>query len=107
MPLKVPHRYNLKNNGMLPHRLFLEKDWRAVTAWLVAAIVFARVVMPMSLLMPLGLSEITICGAHGVETILVDQDMNRINPDAPPRPETAHCGTSHPERIFARPGAPR
>lgn len=41
---------------------------------------------------PMGISKLTICGGHGVETIFVDQDMNRVNPDAPPAPGAEHCG---------------
>ncbi|MCK9993894.1 MAG: hypothetical protein Dbin4_02414 [Alphaproteobacteria bacterium] len=78
--------------GLRSNPLSWKQNWRLATALLAAALLLARSLTPMSLLMPMGLSEITICGAHGVETILVDQDMNRVNPDTPPRPDTAHCG---------------
>jgi hypothetical protein len=42
--------------------------------------------------MPAGVSEITICGAHGLETILIDQDMNRVTPDLVRKQEAGHCG---------------
>lgn len=42
--------------------------------------------------MPQGLSELVICGAHGAETILVDQDMNRVHPDARIKDDASHCG---------------
>ncbi len=51
-----------------------------------------RVALPMSMMIPQGLSELIICSAHGVETILVDQDMNRVNPDAPSQGDAEHCG---------------
>lgn len=78
--------------GLRSNPLSWKQNWRLATALLAAALLLARSLTPMGLLMPVGLSEITICGAHGVETILVDQDMNRVNPDAPPRPDTEHCG---------------
>ncbi|MFZ5932262.1 MAG: DUF2946 family protein [Pseudomonadota bacterium] len=65
---------------------------RPILGWIAAAVLLARAVLPMSMMMPSGLSELVICGVHGVETILVDQDMNRVNPDAPPRPDAEHCG---------------
>ena len=65
---------------------------RPILGWIAAAVLLVRTVLPMSMMMPLGLSELTICGGHGVETILVDQDMNRVNPDAPSRADAEHCG---------------
>ena len=65
---------------------------RPILGWIAAAVLLVRAVLPMSMMMPLGLSELVICGVHGVETILVDQDMNRVNPDTPPRPDAEHCG---------------
>ncbi len=72
--------------------LFRACDWRILVGGIATIIIFARAVLPMSMMMPLGLSELTICGGHGVETILVDQDMNRVNPDAPSPGDSEHCG---------------
>lgn len=63
-----------------------------IAGWMAVVILVIRAVLPMSMMMPLALSELVICGAHGVETILVDQDMNRVNPDAPFPGDSEHCG---------------
>lgn len=55
------------------------------------ALVFARAILPMNVMTPADVSELTICAAHGVETIQVDKNLNRVNP-AVPQPETGHCG---------------
>jgi len=55
--------------------------WRTLLGWVVAAFVAARAIIPMGMTMPPELSEISICGAHGIETILVDQNMNVAGPD--------------------------
>jgi len=73
-------------------RLFQTGNWRAGIVLLAAALVFARAALPMPMVTPLGMTELVICGAHGIETILVDQNMNRVNPDAPSRNEGEHCG---------------
>ncbi|MEQ1889499.1 MAG: DUF2946 family protein [Alphaproteobacteria bacterium] len=46
-----------------------------------AAFVAARAIIPMGMTMPPEFSEMSICGAHGIETILVDQNMNVAGPD--------------------------
>ncbi len=75
------------------NRFFHTGNWRAGIVLLAAAIFLARAALPMPVMTPLGLSELVICGAHGIETILVDQNMNRVNPDAPSRNEAEHCGS--------------
>ena len=65
---------------------------RPILGWIAAAVLLARAALPMSMMTPSGLSELVICGAHGVETILVDQDMNRVNPDTPSQADLEHCG---------------
>jgi len=74
-------------------RLFHAGNWRAGIVMLAAVIFLARAALPMPAMTPLELSGIVICGPHGIETILVDQNMNRVNPDAPSRNEAEHCGS--------------
>ena len=59
---------------------------------LAAAFVLVHSFLPMRGMMALGFSESVICGAHGIETILLDQDMNRVSPDAAKKQSEGHCG---------------
>jgi len=77
---------------MLANAISSRHKLRPIPGWIAAAVLLVRAVLPMSMMMPLGLSELVICGAHGVETILVDQDMNRVNPDTPSPDDSEHCG---------------
>lgn len=73
-------------------RDFLAHKWRNLVGCLAAILMTARAVLPMDVVMPPGFSQITICGAHGIETVLLDQNMNRVNPDAPQKTDSGHCG---------------
>lgn len=72
-------------NGLLPAQL-----GRLLFIWTAALLIFARTILPMGLIMPAGLSSVTICGAHGIETIQLDQNMNRVNPGD--QEDAQHCG---------------
>lgn len=56
-----------------------------------AIFIAARAVIPMGMMMPQELLEITICSAHGTQTVLVDQDMNRADPLRTSQGD-GHCG---------------
>ena len=65
---------------------------RRLLATLLAAIfLIVHSLLPMRILLPAGFLEIEICGVHGLETILVDRDMNRITPDQVRNQGGAHC----------------
>lgn len=90
--LTIYNSYSLKSNRVAGYSSFRICDRRTLLGWLGAAIIFARAALPMPMMMPVEMVALTICGAHGIETILVDQNMNRVNPDAPPKPSAEHCG---------------
>lgn len=77
---------------MAVNRSFRKGNWRAGIIMLAAAIFFARAALPVPMMMPPGMSTLVICSAHGVKTILVDQNMNRVSPDAASSEACKHCG---------------
>lgn len=78
------------NKTMTANSLHPAHLGRLMFIWAAAALIFARAILPMGMMMPAGLSSVTICGAHGVETIQLDQNMNRVN--AGDREDAQHCG---------------
>lgn len=66
-------------------------NWRILAGWIAAIFIAARAILPMDMMMPRALLEITICSAHGAQTILLDQDMNRADPSQTDE-GGGHCG---------------
>ena len=67
---------------MAPDSTDQNQTWRTLLGWVVAGLIAMRAVLPMGMMLPAQLSEMTICGAHGTDTLLVDQYMNVVEPDA-------------------------
>jgi len=66
-------------------------DWRILMGWAAVLFILARTIIPVDMQAHMGLTEISICSSHGTQTVLVDQNMNRVDPGVANQ-ECDHCG---------------